>query len=100
LVEQIKTQQTDTITGNLYYFRKLYQYLQQQNMVLPQVKAIGIGGSPITEKLAHDLKAFFPQATVYIIYGSSEAEPIAVREVGVEREEPNKGYAVGAVHAS
>ncbi|WP_187261151.1 AMP-binding protein [Pontibacter beigongshangensis] len=100
IVEQIKKQQIDTITGNLYYFRKLLQYLQQHNIVLSQVKAVGLGGSPITERLAHDLKTVFPLATVYIIYGSSEAEPIAVREVGAVREDPQKGYAVGAVHAS
>lgn len=100
IVTQIKQQQTDTITGNLYYFRKLYDYLKQQHDVLPQVQAIGIGGSPIPENLVHDLKNFFPQATVYIIYGSSEAEPIAVRKVGPEKEAPYKGYAVGEVHSS
>ncbi|RDV14583.1 hypothetical protein DXT99_14390 [Pontibacter diazotrophicus] len=100
IVAQIKEQQVDTITGNLFYFRKLYNYLQQQHITLPQVQAIGIGGSPVTEVLVHDLKSFFPQATFYIIYGSSEAEPIAVRKAGPEKEVPHKGYAVGKIHPS
>ncbi|WP_162052305.1 AMP-binding protein [Pontibacter pamirensis] len=100
IVAQIKQQQIDTLTGNLYYFRKLYAYLQQHPDVMSQVQAIGMGGSPITERLAHDLKEFFPKATVYIIYGSSEAEPIAVRKVGSQKEAPHKGYAVGAVYPS
>lgn len=100
ILKQIKEQHIDTITGNLFYFRKLNNYLKQQHISLPQVQAIGIGGSPITENLVHDLKEFFPHASFYIIYGSSEAEPIAVRNVSPEKEAPHKGYAVGTIHSS
>ncbi|WP_347159392.1 AMP-binding protein [Pontibacter chitinilyticus] len=100
LVTQINQEQVATLTGNLYYFRRLLTYLQQQRLYLLQVQAVGIGGSPIPEKLVQEAQAFFPNATFYLIYGSSEAEPIAVRKAGPEKEAPAKGYAVGPVHSS
>jgi len=100
VAEQIRCNRIDSMTGNIFYFEKLYSYLNQEQLTLPTVKALGIGGSPITERLVHDLKGVFPQAAVYIIYGSSEAEPIAVRQISSERKEPQLGYAVGDIHPS
>lgn len=86
-----------TLTGNVYYFKKLLIYFEQHALYFPCVQAIGIGGSPVPELLALSLKKFFPCAAIWIIYGSSEAEPIAVRMVGDESIHPLAGYKVGTV---
>ena len=86
-----------TLTGNVYYFKKLLAYFEQHALYFLCVQAIGIGGSPVPELLALSLKKIFPRATIFIIYGSSEAEPIAVRMVGDEPVHPLAGYKVGTV---
>jgi len=98
IVRQMSNQRVQTLTGNVYYFTRLLQYLQQHPRALIHVRAVGIGGSPVPETLAHALRSCFPRADVYIIYGSSEAEPIAVRKVSSEPLNPRLGYGVGTFH--
>lgn len=100
IVQQIVDQHVQTMTGNVYYYQSLLRYLQTHPQTFPDVRAVGIGGSPVPEGLVHLLKTHFVQATIYIIYGSSEAEPIAVRAVGPEPLNPRAGYTVGAIHPS
>lgn len=100
VLRQMEKQQVHTLTGNLYYFKKLLARLQDQPRSLPAVKALGIGGSPVPEHLLHGLKKYFPEATIYAIYGSTEAEPIAIRKVVKTSYEPQRGYGVGAFHPS
>lgn len=95
---QMEREEVHTLTGNVYYFKKLLKQLQKQPQYFPAVKALGIGGSPVPEYLPHAMKKYFPNATFYIIYGSTEAEPIAIRELGREVYEPQRGYGVGAFH--
>ena len=98
IVEQILTQHVQTLTGNVYYVRKLLQYAEEHSLTFPDVRALGIGGSPVPEPLAHSLKKVFVRSAIYVIYGSSEAEPIAIRPVGPEHSTPCAGYAVGTIH--
>ncbi|MCY7359999.1 MAG: acyl--CoA ligase [Rudanella sp.] len=100
IVQQIIRQRVQTLTGNVYYFVNLLAYLQTHPHPFPQVRAVGVGGSPVPERLAQALKATFAGAEVYIIYGSSEAEPIAIRTVGSGPENPRLGYVVGLIHPS
>jgi acyl-CoA synthetase (AMP-forming)/AMP-acid ligase II len=100
IVEQLLDFEVQTLTGNVFYFQKLLPFLQQQVGGFPAVKALGLGGSPVPEWLGHELKPLFPNATIYVIYGSSEAEPIAVRPLNTLLENPALGYAVGRVHPS
>lgn len=98
IVDQLIKQNIQTITGNVFYFKTLVEHLRKHPINFPHVRAIGIGGSPVPEVLATILKTFFINADVYIIYGSSEAEPIAVRKVKVEIVNPLAGYRVGRVN--
>ena len=95
---QLVKDKVQTLTGNVFYFKRLAAYFQKHALSFPQVRAIGIGGSPVPETLALLLKNFFTKAGIYIIYGSSEAEPIAVRKVQDETIHPLAGYKVGKVN--
>lgn len=86
-----------TLTGNVFYFTRLAEYAEACQITLPTVEAVGVGGSPVPERLLARLQMMFPAAKVHVIYGSSEAEPIAVREFK-EPLDPLLGYAVGAIH--
>lgn len=97
VAKQLLNYDIDTLTGNVFYFKKLFKYLESTSQVLPDVKAVGVGGSPVTENLAKGLMKYFTNAKCYIIYGSSEAEPISVRELNNSFEDPLSGFAVGKV---
>lgn len=98
VVDQMVQQQVETMTGNVYYYRRLAQHLARHPQQFPSLRAVGIGGSPVPELLLGDLKKLFPSADCYVIYGSSEAEPIAVRKVDGAPPHPLQGFAVGEVY--
>ena len=96
LVAQLAAEGAHTLTGNVFYFSQLADYLATNPAALPLVRALGIGGSPVPEALLAALAPYFPQATRYVIYGASEAEPIAVRAVAPGAgPDPRWGYCVG-----
>ena len=98
IIQQLVNERIETLTGNVYYFQQLLTYLTAQPQTFPAVRLVGIGGSPVPEPLLLALKPYFTEATLYVIYGSSEAEPIAVRAVDGQPGLPQAGYVVGAVH--
>jgi acyl-CoA synthetase (AMP-forming)/AMP-acid ligase II len=96
VVAQLAAEGVHTLTGNVFYFARLVEYLAVHPATFPQVRALGIGGSPVPEALLAELAPYFPQATRYVIYGASEAEPIAVRAVAPGAgPDPRRGYCVG-----
>lgn len=99
LLQQIQDEQLSTLTGNVFYFSKLLNHLERNPVEFPAVRQLGIGGSPVPEILLQGLRKFFTKATIYVIYGSTEAEPIAIREV-MEEQDPSHGYGVGKFHPS
>ena len=98
IIAQILDESIDSLTGNVHYFRILVSHLQKEKIILPAVKKLGIGGSPVPEYLPHLLQNYFVNAEIYIIYGSTQAEPISVRKVTEDRRNPARGYFVGTVH--
>lgn len=95
LLAQLEAEHIHTLTGNVYYFQKILTYLQEQPRIYRKVRALGIGGSPVPEPLLSGLKNYFAEATIYVIYGSTEAEPMAVRKLEGGSPDPAAGYAVG-----
>ena len=95
IVAQLTQEGVETLTGNVFYFQALVECLRRQPATFPRVRALGIGGSPVPEALLAALPEFFPHAARYVIYGASEAEPIAVRLVAGPAPDPRRGYCVG-----
>ena len=94
---QLVTERIETLTGNVTYYRRLLPALRNLPAgALAGVRAAGIGGSPVPEPLVQELRTVFASADVFIIYGSSEAEPIAVRCLDTApAADPRCGYCVG-----
>ncbi|GAA3933203.1 AMP-binding protein [Hymenobacter algoricola] len=97
IVRQLRQQGVQTLTGNVFYFARLADYLTAVPTALPAVVALGVGGSPVPEGLMRRLAQLFAQARCYVIYGSSEAEPIAVRQLTDAAGLPEAGYCVGPI---
>jgi acyl-CoA synthetase (AMP-forming)/AMP-acid ligase II len=100
IVAQLTTERVETLTGNVFYFEQLLAHLGQYPATFPTVRALGVGGSPVPERLLGALRRCFPRAACYVIYGASEAEPIAVRATTGLALDPRLGYCVGQPHAS
>ncbi|MFD1874958.1 AMP-binding protein [Hymenobacter bucti] len=99
IIAQLTTERVETLTGNVFYFEQLLAYLGQYPATFPAVRALGVGGSPVPERLLAALRSCFPRAVCYVIYGASEAEPIAVRAATGPALDPRLGYCVGSPHA-
>ncbi|AMR26656.1 hypothetical protein A0257_05740 [Hymenobacter psoromatis] len=95
VLAQLAAEQVQTLTGNVFYFNALLTELHRQPATFPAVRALGVGGSPVPEQLLAALRPWFPRATLHVIYGASEAEPIAVRNVVDTVLDPRRGYCVG-----
>ncbi len=80
-----------SVTGNPYVFNRI---LTLDEAPYPDVQACGIGGAPVPEALLARMQFTFPNATLYVIYGATEAEPIAVRAYA-KTQDPRLGYCVG-----
>ena len=52
--------------------------LQRRGATLPALELIGSGGAPVMPPLAGALRAVAPNARILAVYGSTEAEPIAL----------------------
>jgi olefin beta-lactone synthetase len=91
---QLQNHAVTSMTGNVFYFKKLLQCLHNDSVTFHSVLVVGVGGSPVPEKMLHELRQCFINASIYCIYGSSEAEPIATRKVD-KYSSPEKGYSVG-----
>ncbi len=94
IIAQLKEQAITSLTGNVFYFQKLLSYLNDHPYFFERVTDIGIGGSPVPENLLSNLAKWFTRADIYVIYGSSEAEPISIRKVS-ESLCARKGFCVG-----
>ncbi len=75
----------------------------RRGAVAPQVRAIALGGAPVTPNVCEEVRQAFPSASVRVVYGATEAEPIASAD-GVEViasraiHEAGGGFLVGTPH--
>ncbi len=56
--------------------------LERRHATLPALRTIASGGAPVMPSLAGALRAIAPNARVVAVYGSTEAEPIALLDAG------------------
>lgn len=93
IVQSWRGGDANTLTGNPWFFR---QMLARSGELYPHIRACGVGGAPVDEDLLAELAVRFPHAAIYVIYGATEAEPIALRRYQAAADK-RLGYAVGEV---
>ena len=102
IMEQIKEHRVNGLIASPYLVKELAKYLIQTNGHLPDLRKIFTGGAPVFPEDASILLQAFPRADIEILYGSTEAEPIA--SVGGEKlaaqPDVSKGLWVGKVDSS
>lgn len=77
ICKQIEQYQVNRITASPAFIRLLSEHLLSHRISLPTVKQVFTGGAPVFPNEAERYAGAFGSASVEIVYGSTEAEPIS-----------------------
>ena len=86
-----------TMSGAPAYLWRIARYVSDAGIVLPRLRRVAVGGAPVSRPLCRALAAAFPGADGVVVYGSTEAEPMAHAAVGEVARTEGDGFLVGAV---
>ncbi|MDB5070329.1 MAG: AMP-dependent synthetase [Candidatus Eremiobacteraeota bacterium] len=78
LAERMRTYEVARIVASPALLANLAAALRTHGQTLPALRLIASGGAPVMPPLANALCAVAPNARVLAVYGSTEAEPIAL----------------------
>jgi olefin beta-lactone synthetase len=101
IVAQLQRHGVTSASGSPAFFAPLARWLRSQGVTLPEVRQLFLGGARVPARLVHDLSRVFPNAALQVVYGSTEAEPIAVLDARanldtmMEAEQAGRGALVG-----
>jgi acyl-CoA synthetase (AMP-forming)/AMP-acid ligase II len=84
-----------SVSGAPAYLTRLAAAILARGMPLTGVRQVVAGGGPVGRALCADLQRAFPCAAVHVLYGATEAEPIAVVSAGELLAAKGEGFLVG-----
>ncbi len=97
VTSQLTRHGVNRLSGAPAFMSALAEYINGQALHLPDVQQLAIGGAPVADALCRKLVSAFPTARSYVVYGSTEAEPmtrVTLQEV-LSDGDPGGGYLVG-----
>ena len=77
LLAQVDRYAPDMMSGSPSYLESICAGAEAANCTLDSVKILFTGGAPISKRSLQRLRAVWPGARVVVVYGSTEAEPVA-----------------------
>lgn len=95
IVNQIQQHQVTRMSGAPRFIGKLTEYAYANSIELPSVQHMALGGAPITSELGKKMMQVFPNADIKMVYGSTEAAPIAFVDLPELVEAKGEGGLVG-----
>ncbi len=99
---QIFSHNITTISGSPAFFEPIVAHLLDRQTSAPTVKKVFVGGARVRSQLLQQMVQALPNARIEVLYGSTEAEPMAsvdAQTVLTEtqaREEAGEGTCVGS----
>ena len=105
IFEQMERWTINQMSGAPAYIERLVAHLESNETSVTQIKRMAVGGAPVPMKLCERILERFDGCDAQVVYGSTEAEPIAsvsMKDVLAERERADElGLLVGSVaHAA
>jgi olefin beta-lactone synthetase len=82
LAETLRAHRVERVIASPALLANLVAALRARGATLPALRTIASGGAPVMPPLAAALRTIAPNARVLAVYGSTEAEPIAVIDAG------------------
>jgi acyl-CoA synthetase (AMP-forming)/AMP-acid ligase II len=86
LIKQVREHQVSSISGSPAFFRCLVDGLLERDEQLAGLQNLYTGGARVPAQLVDDLTKVAPNAGIHVVYGSTEAEPIAVLDARQHRD--------------
>lgn len=101
VVRQVREHGVTILRGAPRFYAEMAAHCEARSLDLPTVRALFVGGAPVPGALLDRLRRLLPAGTVFVVYGSSEAEPIAaIAADEVLAAAPARGSCVGRPVAS
>lgn len=99
LYEQLIKYKVDSTCLSPVILEKLISYCEENKMPIP-LKKVFTGGAPVKKESCERLVKLNPSVEGFVIYGSTEAEPIALvsmKEVSLRMHEKKSGTPLGRI---
>ncbi|MBI2265506.1 MAG: AMP-binding protein [Armatimonadetes bacterium] len=99
LVNQMRSSGVTCSTLSPSNFRKIAAYCKENGISLSGLRRTVTGGAPVGKEDVRGFKEIAPNAEIWVLYGSTEVEPIAHIEAAemMEDESENQGVNVGTI---
>ena len=99
LIGQIQDYQVERITASPFVVLRLATYAIRHKKQIPSLKKVFTGGAPVFPEDARIIQEAFPHASIHIVYGSTEAEPISSISASqlIENASLKEGLPVGNI---
>ncbi len=86
VLQQIEAHGVSSTSGSPAFFQRLADRLEQTGRTLDGLRHVFAGGARVPSGLIDQLARVAPNAALHIVYGSTEAEPIAVLDARTHRD--------------
>ena len=84
--KQLAENDVNSLTASPAFLSRIVDYMHEHRLELPKMRQLLVGGAPVPLSLQQRIKSAMPECTCYVIYGSTEAEPIAHYEMQLGEE--------------
>lgn len=78
IVREMKINGVATSVGSPAFFERLARYCVREKIVLDSFRQLHVGGAAVMPRLLRLLDEAFPRTVITVVYGATEAEPIAL----------------------
>jgi len=86
IYQQLVKYEVNNLIVSPAFLSRLIDYMHEKKLELPKMRQLLVGGAPVPLSLQQRIKSVLPECTCYVIYGSTEAEPIAHYEMKLGEE--------------
>lgn len=97
IANQIDTEKVTRFSAQPYFIERLSLYLIESKRELNSVRSLVVGGATVSKRLSKLIIKAFPNAEANIVYGSTEAEPIAAVDMKEFIHSDGRGLLLGKV---
>lgn len=97
IVEAARRYGVTTMSGSPAYLARVARYLIDARVRLPRLRRVAVGGAPVSRALCRVLRQAFPDSEGLVVYGSTEAEPMAHAGIDEVASAEGDGFLVGSV---
>lgn len=95
VVARIRRHEVTSVSGAPAFLRRLAAYIRVADAPQMDVRRLVVGGGPVGRALCAELRAAFPRAVSHVVYGATEAEPIAAAALDEVAAAGGGGFLVG-----